>query len=167
VERKPIGVQSGITGEEGFEQTELVRTANAPEIGKHLGISRRQMVVLLQTRFGYEGELNIMPLARLINVEEKEIRRFISRRGMRTEEFLPLQSKIEDLLDVSAGFVEMYPGEQGIFDRRAALADLNQRVAQRHGINPLKGNRTDLLVSEMEKTLEFHRQQLHDVSFQD
>jgi hypothetical protein len=162
---KVIGVQSGITGDEGFEQTEIVQTANASEIGRHPGISRRQMVVLLQTRFGYEGELNLLHLARLVGVDEREVRRFISRRGMRTEEFLPLQARIEDLLDVSAGFVEMYPEEQGVFDRRAALTDLNKRVGQRHGVNPLRDGRTDLLVSEMEKTLEFHRQQLRDVSF--
>lgn len=162
---KVVGVQSGITGEEGFEQSELVRAANAPEIGRHPGISRRQMVVLLQTRFGYEGEFNLMHLAKLIGVNEAEIRRFISRRGIRTEEFLPLQARIEDLLDVSATLVEMHPGEQGVFDRRAALADINQRVGQRHGVDPLRNGRTDLLVSEMEKTQEFHRQEYHDVRF--
>jgi hypothetical protein len=165
MERQPVGVISGSAGEEGYESSLIVAGSVKPELIRHENLSRRQQLILLQERYHYEGEPNLVHFARLVGVDEKQIRRNLSRRGVRYEEWEIIKPRIENLLKVSDWCVGKFPDDADFPERRASLMDLNRRIEQRYGINPLNDNRTELLVTEIEASEEFHRQQVRDVSF--
>ncbi len=118
-------------------------------------LSRRQRLIEIQETFGYERDL--MPLSRMINPDaenDKQIRKFLSRRGIRNDEYELIQARFDDFLVISRKLKQTYPGRQAFAQRREVLAKINGQILTETGVNASQTD-THLLVDAVERTVGF------------
>jgi hypothetical protein len=118
-------------------------------------LSRRKRLIEIQEAFGYERDL--MPLARMINPDaedDRQIKRFLSRRGMRNAEYETVKARFDDFLVISRKLKQAYPGRQAFAQRREVLSKINGQILTETGVNAFETD-TNLLVDAVERTVGF------------
>ncbi len=123
-------------------------------------ISRRGGLIEIQETFGYEA--HPIEVAHLLGITEKEIRRYLSRRGIRDTEFEAIQERYYDLLTIARITKDIHPGPHAIVDRRAILSQRNHLFddfpgQKRNAFDLIKIGQTHRVVSVLQNTLEFQK----------
>lgn len=118
-------------------------------------LSRRQRLIEIQEAFGYERD--IMPLSRMINPDaenDREIRKFLSRRGIRNAEYELIQARFDDFFVIARMLTRAYPGRQAFAQREEVLFATNRKILEKNGVNAFQ-NDTHLFVDALERTVGF------------
>jgi hypothetical protein len=122
-------------------------------------LSLRQRLIEIQDVFGYESDP--MALSRMINPDapnDREIRKFLSRRGIRKTEYELIRARFDDFFVLAKMLKKAFPGEYATTDRKAVLFATNRTILEKTGVNAFQTN-THLLVDALEQTIGFHNSQ--------
>ena len=149
------------TGDQQYAMEVSINALLAPSVEKpEKSLSQRQRLIEIQATFGYERDLKSLALMVIDPDPEKEndrkIKRFLSRRGIRQTEYVEIQERFDDFYAISILLKQMYPGSQAFAQRREALFNANGQIFTETGADAFKTN-THLLVDAMERTADFLR----------
>ena len=111
--------------DEGVELFDFVDYAVERELDRHTELnSRRKRLIFIQETFG----LNSIEIANLFGITEKESRRFLSRRGIRGNEFEEIKDRFNHLFAITSiidGHVQgLNPKRRALNKPNALLRDL-------------------------------------------
>jgi hypothetical protein len=127
--------------EENWETEVIFDDVVKREIDHHPELnSRRKKLIFVQETFQF---WNPVELGNVLNVDEKTIRRFLSRRGIRNEEYEAVQKQFEGVFAVTS-IIEHHV--QGLLPRRDALVKPNA-LLQDSGVKQM------LKLGEVEKAV--------------
>lgn len=146
---------SPINPEEGYELNVIFDDVVKREIEHHKELnSRRKQLIFIQETFQF---WNPVELGNVLRVDEKTIRRFLSRRGIRNEEYQQIQKQFEGTFAITS-IIEKHV--EGLLPRRDALVRPNALLQDSGAKQMLKLGEVEKAVAVAEKTFKF----IHDRS---
>jgi hypothetical protein len=116
--------------------------------------SRRKKLIFIQDTFQF---WNPVELGNILRVDEKTIRRFLSRRGIRNEEYQEVQKQFEGVFAITS-IIESHVS--GLLPRRDALIRPNALLQDSGAKQMLKLGEVEKAVAVAERTFKF----IHDRS---
>lgn len=141
--------------EEGYELEVIFDDVVKREIEHHKELnSRRKKLIFIQETFQF---WNPVELGNVLRVDEKTIRRFLSRRGIRNEEYQQIQKQFEGTFAITS-IIESHV--EGLLPRRDALVRPNALLQDSGAKQMLKLGEVEKAVAVAEKTFKF----IHDRS---
>lgn len=141
--------------EEGYELNVIFDDVVKREIEHHPELSsRRKKLIFIQETFQF---WNPVELGNVLRVDEKTIRRFLSRRGIRNEEYQQIQKQFEGVFAVTS-IIENHV--EGLLPRRDALVRPNALLQDSGAKQMLKLGEVEKAVAVAERTFKF----VHDRS---
>lgn len=120
--------------------------------------SRRGQLIHFLEVFGLEA--SPMQLAHFLGVTEAEIRKFLSRRGVREAEYETIKERFDGIITVGRMAEDFYPNPYSIPDRRAMIATQNPLFADEKGqsrsaLDLMVSGETPRVVAVLQNTFEF------------
>ena len=134
-------------------QEQVDRVTEREDLGNPGRKSRRKQLIDIQEALGYEAKP--VEIGKLLGLTEDQAKRYLSRRGIRNEEFEEIKDVLTNYHTIALMLKRLRPHPMAIPDRRAILANTNEFLIRTTGIDAIKNRRPEMIVAQLEASFNF------------